>query len=442
MPKHVAYRIHAALERVLPERRLFLKSDSDTRFIRLRPGTQAIAIAGAAVFVAWTFVATAILMIDALAAGSSREQTLRTQTLFEQRLEALSADRDARADEAVRAQDRFNTALAQVSAMQARLLASEDRRRELETGIEVIQATLRRTIRERDAARAQNASEVMASAGVGRSEADIGADTTATLAFLTAALTETANERDLMEGAAHQAVAKVDEVKAEKAALMARNDEIFTTLEEAVSVSMEPLDKMFRAAGLSPDDLISQVRRGYSGTGGPVGPLSLSTSGVVSPDEGRANALLDRFDEMNVYRLAAFKTPFAMPVFDRFRYTSGFGVRRDPKGWGNRMHEGIDMAGAHGTDIHATADGVVSFAGWQSGYGRLVTIRHDFGLETRFGHLSGITVEVGQRVSRGDKIGDMGSTGRSTGTHLHYEIRVDGTPVNPMTFIKAATNVF
>ncbi|MFZ2237428.1 MAG: M23 family metallopeptidase, partial [Dokdonella sp.] len=124
------------------------------------------------------------------------------------------------------------------------------------------------------------------------------------------------------------------------------------------------------------------------------------------------------------------------------RYTSGFGGRDDPFGRGVRRHEGQDMAGDYGAPIYATADGVVTYAGWENGYGRLIKIQHEFGIETRYGHLSQIRVNVGQRVSRGDKIGDMGNSGRSTGTHLHYEIRLSGTAINPMTFIKAAQNVF
>jgi murein DD-endopeptidase MepM/ murein hydrolase activator NlpD len=131
-----------------------------------------------------------------------------------------------------------------------------------------------------------------------------------------------------------------------------------------------------------------------------------------------------------------------MPVKTAFRYTSGFGGRNDPFGRGNRRHEGIDMAGASGSPIYSTADGVVIQAGTASGYGKVIKIRHEFGIQTVYGHLSRIRVEKGQRVSRGDRIGDMGSTGRSTGTHLHYEVRVDGSPVNPMTFIKAAKDVF
>lgn len=441
-----AYRINTALERHLPEQRLFLKSDTETRFIRLRPTTQAIALVGGTFLLAWTLVATAVMLMDSIGAGSGREQALMQQGLYEQRLSALSTDRDLRADEAVRAQDRFNLALDQVSDMQARLLASEDARREMETGIDVIQNTLRRTIDERDEARgdAGRATLALAQQG-GTSSTEIGRvrDTIATLEFLTDALGTTAKDRDAQQLAADTVRADMAEIQIAQRGVELRNDAIFAKLEEAVTVSMDPLDKMFRDAGLAPEDLLKQVRKGYSGQGGPLSPLTLSTSGPApSAEEIRANAILLGLDRMNLYRIAAFKAPFAMPVKTAFRYTSGFGGRNDPMGRGYRMHEGQDLAGDYGSPIYATADGTITYAGWESGYGRLIKIQHDFGIETRYGHLSQIRVEVGQRVSRGDRIGDMGNSGRSTGTHLHYEIRFGAKAVNPMTFIKAARDVF
>ncbi len=441
----VAYRFHLTLERYFPEQRLFLKSDTETRFIRLRSGTQVIALVGGTLGLAWTIVATALIMMDSIGAGSAREQSVRQQALYETRLNTLSADRDLRADEAARAHERFNVALTQVSEMQGRLLASEDRRRELETGVEAIQDTLRRTLKERDLARGEADRVTMAlnEQSGGATEMGRARDAMATLEILIGALDLTAEERDEMLAEATAAQEEVDLIADAKRAMEQRNDLIFGKLEEAVTVSMEPLDTMFREAGMSPEDLIDAVREGYSGQGGPLTPISLSTSGaVLSSDELRANAILTGLDRMNLYRIATFKLPFAMPVKDRFRWTSGFGYRRDPKGAGTRMHEGTDMAGSYGTPIYATADGVVTHAGWDSGYGRQVTIRHDFGVETLYGHLSAVGVDLGQRVSRGDRIGDMGNSGRSTGTHLHYEVHLNGTPVNPMTFIKAANNVF
>ena len=445
MLNRLAYRIHLSLERHFPEQRLFLKSDTETRFIRLRPSTQIIALAGGALALAWTIVATALIMMDSIGAGSAREQSARQQAMYEERLNTLSADRDLRAEEAVRAQDRFNIALAQVSDMQERLLASEDRRRELETGIDAIQETLRRTIKERDEARAEADRMTLAlnEQSGGATEMGRARDTVATLEYLTGALGMAAEERNAEIAEAEAAREEVQAIADAKAALEMRNDAIFTKLEEALTISVEPLDNMFREAGMEPDDLLDAVRDGYSGQGGPLTPISFSTSGAApSAEELRANAILGSLDRMNMYRIAAFKLPFAMPVKDSFRWTSGFGYRRDPKGAGTRMHEGTDMAGAYGTPIYATADGTVVHAGWDNGYGRLVKIRHDFGVETRYAHLSQVRVEVGQRVSRGDRIGDMGNSGRSTGTHLHYEVRLGGSAVNPMTFIKAAKNVF
>ncbi len=445
MLNRLAYRFHQSLERHFPEQRLFLKSDTETRFIRLRPATQIIALVGGTLALAWTIVATALIMMDSIGAGSAREQSVRQQALYEERLNALSSDRDLRAEEAARAQERFNIALGQVSEMQERLLASEDRRQELETGIEAIQDTLRETIKERDLARTEVEQVTLAlnEQTGGATEVGRAADTVATLEFLTGALGDAAEERNEVLADAEAAREEVQLIADAKEALELRNEAIFTKLEEALTVSVEPLDKMFREAGMSPDDLIGAVREGYSGQGGPLTPITFSTSGKApTAEELRANAILGGLDRMNMYRIAAFKLPFAMPVNTPVRFTSGFGNRRDPFNGSSRQHEGQDMAGAYGSPILATADGVITHAGWENGYGRLVKIKHDFGVETRYGHLSQINVEVGQRVSRGDRIGDMGNSGRSTGTHLHYEIRLSGDAINPMTFIKAAKNVF
>jgi murein DD-endopeptidase MepM/ murein hydrolase activator NlpD len=429
-----------ALEHHFPERRLFLRSETETRFVRLKPATQLVAAAGSAIVVAWTIVATAILLMDSIGSGSAREQALREQAAYEARLDELSMERDSRAEEAQAAQERFSVALEQISAMQSALLSSEERRKELETGIGVIQATLRQAMNDRDGARAEvlalSSTQSPGSAALpdqtARSE-----DVAATLGFLTAALGQTAAERDAMSHIADAAKSEVDDLAYEIKLIEERQDDIFTQLEEAVTISMAPLDKMFAAAGLDPDDLIKQVQRGYSGRGGPLGPLLPSIGpGADAADVERAEEILKGLDRMNMYRIAVEKSPFALPLKTSFRFTSGFGRR-----WG-RLHAGTDFAGAYGSPIYATADGTVTHAGWESGYGNLVTIRHEFGLETRYGHMSKTRVEVGQKVSRGDRIGDMGNTGRSTGTHLHYEVRVNGTPVNAMTYIKAAKNVF
>jgi murein DD-endopeptidase MepM/ murein hydrolase activator NlpD len=435
----LAIKIHGFLERCFPERRVFLKSDTDTRFIRLRPETQLIAVAGTCVIVAWGIVATAIVLMDSIGSGNFREQAKRDQETYRERLNALSDERDSRAVEALAAQNRFNAALTQISVMQSEILASETRRHELETGIEVIQTTLRETMQDREDAREQ-----LSHLHAGQSAQTVTSSTPAQMDFVATVLAETAMERDQILSDAQAALNARDALELEIRLMDDRNDQIFRQIEEAMVISVEPLDKMFRSAGMPTDRILEQVRRGYSGQGGPLDPFSLSTRGEEpTADEARANLLLNQMDQLNLYRIAAQQAPFASPVnLGAVRQTSGYGYRRDPKTGGRRLHKGSDFAGRTGTDIFATADGVVSQAGWQSGYGKLVTIKHAFGIETRYAHNSNIRVRVGQRVSRGDHISDMGNTGRSTGTHLHYEVRVNGNPVNPMIYIKAARNVF
>ncbi|SDH96637.1 M23 family metallopeptidase [Lutimaribacter saemankumensis] len=446
MRTRLAIRTHAFLERWFPEKRLFLRSDNDTRFIRLRPHTQLLAFSGSALLVAWATIATAILLMDSIGAGNFREQAKRDQRMYEERLNVLAEQRDTRANEAHAAQERFNSALQQISVMQSQLLESENRRRELETGIEVIQTTLRRTMRERDAARTELTAlknESADDATGGSVLANAGPTAESTLDMLSMALAQTAAERDQIVADAQDALLQADELSLKLKLMQDQNDQIFRQLEEAMAISVKPLDKMFRAAGMNTDSLINQVRRGYSGQGGPLTPISFSTKGEM-PAYGadRANRLLDQMDRLNLYRIAAESAPFAIPVKAGYRFTSGFGYRRDPKTGGRRLHKGVDFAGPVGTPLYATADGVVTHAGWLSGYGRLVKIQHQFGIETRYAHMSRLNVKVGQRVSRGERIGDMGASGRVTGPHLHYEVRVGGKAVNPMIYIKAANDVF
>ena len=425
------------LERVFAEKRILLKSDDTTRYFRFGPLQQAGAMAGLAAILAWSLVSAAVLLVGTVGAGGARDHALSERLAYEERITELAADRDARTAEAHRAHERFAAAMTQISAMQAELLESEERRHELNTGLGVVQATLRRTMNERDAARMQGevlqarldaTSETSDAEGIRLAEAEGAVD------VLAAALSRTAVERDALAGVAAESQTHVDDLILDAQLTAERNDRVFAQLEEAVSLSMEPLDKMFRAVGMEPQTLLDRVRGAR--TSDALGPIRMSTkSGPPDPEMIRANSILAQLAEMGAYREATELAPFAQPLGTSYRLTSGFGPR-----WGRR-HEGIDFAAAHGTAIMATADGVVTFAGRQSGYGNIIKVKHAFGIETRFAHLSRIRVKVGQRVSRGDRIGDMGNTGRSTGTHLHYEVRVNGTAIDPMTYIKAARDV-
>lgn len=173
--------------------------------------------------------------------------------------------------------------------------------------------------------------------------------------------------------------------------------------------------------------------------GGPYEPV---TEGTTPAAKGQADpqfrALFQSWKRLEQLQQGIVAIPSQRPV-DAVTFTSGFGVRSDPFRGGAAMHAGVDIPGPIGTSIYATADGIVGRAEWANGYGNLVEIDHGKGIQTRYGHLSQILVQPGTRVTRGQLIARMGSTGRSTGSHLHYEVRLDGHAVNPMPFLQSAS---
>ncbi len=164
------------------------------------------------------------------------------------------------------------------------------------------------------------------------------------------------------------------------------------------------------------------------------------TAGVGGPaDSGDPTfkKLFQSWKKLDSITTAAIAVPADKPVRTA-QFMSAYGNRRDPFEGRTKMHQGIDLAAPIGTPIYATADGLITEAGWNSGgYGNLIKVEHGKGIETRYAHLSSIAVRAGQRIRRGDVIGRMGSTGRSTGSHLHYEVRIDGRAVNPIPFMKS-----
>jgi murein DD-endopeptidase MepM/ murein hydrolase activator NlpD len=147
--------------------------------------------------------------------------------------------------------------------------------------------------------------------------------------------------------------------------------------------------------------------------------------------------------QVSAARQAAIAATFArIPAFlpvNHMTQSSDFGYRSDPFHGGGAFHAGIDMTGKTGDAIHAAADGVVVRAGWWAGYGKVVVIDHGNGLETRYGHMSRFHVKEGDVIRQGEVIGGMGSTGRSTGTHLHFEVRLDGRALDPQPFLDLAS---
>lgn len=233
-----------------------------------------------------------------------------------------------------------------------------------------------------------------------------------------------------IEGALARLQASLDRYEASQAATL-------NNLEESYDAKARRMRNILADLGLD----MSKIAPGTAtrATGGPFvpakGPLAASTF-----DRQLYRIKLAR---SQVERLSRTLTvvPIRKPMIGDLEMTSGFGVRNDPFLRGPAMHTGLDFRAETGDPARATAAGTVTLAGWNAGYGKMVEVDHGNGLATRYAHLSAIDVQVGDTIRIGQVVGKVGSTGRSTGPHLHYETRIDGDPVDPQKFLRAGVRL-
>ncbi|KIZ33250.1 MULTISPECIES: M23 family metallopeptidase [Rhodopseudomonas] len=176
------------------------------------------------------------------------------------------------------------------------------------------------------------------------------------------------------------------------------------------------------------------------GIGGPFVPVPKPKANASAFDRQLYRISISRAQVERLNRTLAL-VPYRKPVLGHVEFSSGFGIRTDPFLGRPAMHTGLDFRASMGDPVRATAAGKVVSAGWSGGYGRMIEIDHGNGLSTRYGHLSQIDVKVGQSIKIGEVIGAVGSTGRSTGPHLHYETRIDGEAVDPQKFLRAGVRL-
>lgn len=370
-------------ERLFAERHLYLRSGGETRGYVLTARTQMILAATAAVLAVWLILTTGSTLYTLLVRGSADQQVAEVTSRYER------ADADLRA--------RYDTAL-------ARLGESAGSVDELARNIERRHAALVR---------------VMAQfRGVPGAEQALAPELPA-------------------DEASRPPLERVLAVRTDQERLVDRAETFAHSRAERLRLA-------FRLAGLDPTAFTSKTTPGL-GLGGPLvdadDPKALAA--ILDVDEGFADRIRNASRDLGAMRSladAAERIPLSRPTSGTPQ-TSGFGVRLDPFTGRPALHTGLDFAGAYLTPIHATAPGVVSFTGVRTGYGNTIEIDHGGGFKTRYAHLQSISVHIGERVAIGERIGAMGSTGRSTGVHLHYEVWVNGRPENPVRFLKAGDYV-
>ena len=190
-------------------------------------------------------------------------------------------------------------------------------------------------------------------------------------------------------------------------------------------------------AGLNVKTMLGGLNPEIHGIGGPFIP-ALGQGSILDEGQTALDRHLARWEDLQKLMR---HMPLVAPL-DHYRLGSGFGRRRDPLNHRWAMHKGLDLSAPSRSDILATADGKVVYRGWKGRYGRIVEIDHGFGIRTRYAHMRNIYVRRGQRVKLGQKIGQVGTSGRSTGPHVHYEILLRGDQVDPLRFIEAGKDVF
>jgi murein DD-endopeptidase MepM/ murein hydrolase activator NlpD len=228
------------------------------------------------------------------------------------------------------------------------------------------------------------------------------------------------------EGALGRVASALDKVERRQATVL-------TDVEERMDSKARRMRSVLSDLGVNPS-------RAPGGAGGPFVPLKPPRAGASAFDRQLYRVNVARA-EINQYSHTLIAVPVRKPVAGTVDMSSPFGMRLDPFLGRPAVHTGIDLRGEIGEPVHATAAGKVSIAGREGGYGNMVEINHGNGLATRYGHLSKILVKVGQTVRIGEVIGLIGSTGRSTGPHLHYETRINGEAVDPQKFLRAGVRL-
>ncbi|HYB10604.1 MAG TPA: peptidoglycan DD-metalloendopeptidase family protein [Alphaproteobacteria bacterium] len=262
-----------------------------------------------------------------------------------------------------------------------------------------------------------------------------------------------AEERSKSESDA--ALRQVADLQQQIATLSSDQQILMARLSQRAEGRSGKVERIIAMIGLDVNRLLAETRRdasergvGKGGVGGPfiaynVGkPPSSDSASVRSGDFDRMVSALDIQEQRREgLRRVLERLPLTSPV-DNYHITSEFGPRIDPLNGRTAMHEGVDLGADTGAAVFSTAPGKVEFAGWQGLFGKMVEIDHGMGIKTRYAHLKSVNVHVGQRVAARTQIGVIGSTGRSTGTHLHYEVIVDGRHQNPVKFIEAGEYVY
>jgi murein DD-endopeptidase MepM/ murein hydrolase activator NlpD len=261
---------------------------------------------------------------------------------------------------------------------------------------------------------------------------------------LTLALNTAIDQRNRLQNERAKMAGTVGDLQKQLASLQESQAGFVANLAERARGNIDLMEKTVAMTGLDVDKLLQSVTDENSGQGGPFIPAPAPSA---TDDEGGQKLMAsvatlgDQVDRWERLQFILRSLPLTAPI-DSYYISSSFGARMDPFNGERAIHEGIDLVSKLRSEVLATAPGTVTFAGWKGGYGRVVEIDHGLGIVTRYAHLYAIEVKVGDIVDYRQEIGKLGSSGRSSGPHVHFEVRYNGRPLDPMAFLKAGRYVF
>jgi murein DD-endopeptidase MepM/ murein hydrolase activator NlpD len=379
------------------------------RSFTLRPWLTAFVGIGALLFMAAYIAATGYLVLrdDLISASVGREQNMRQA--YEDRIAELRSQVDRVSSRQLLSQDAVDSKMQKIMSRQAAISARQNQLADIKAAAE--------------------------RAGVdtgGRASGSAAVDPTTT-GSVKAPGHASAEPMTLRGNAAEEKLAGVerslDVIERDQAAMVMRvADRATAKVNQITSVLGDISHKVD----------IKTVKGGAMG--GPYIPAKSAPDPKSGTFREKLAFAAQKIDQLNVVKVAIRRLPLARPL-PSLAISSNFGSRSDPFLGSKAYHAGTDFMSEQGMPISATAPGTVTEAGWNGGYGNMVEINHGNGIVTRYGHMSKILVKAGQKVDIGTKIGLVGTTGRSTGPHLHYEVRVEGDAIDPMPFIRAGTEL-
>jgi murein DD-endopeptidase MepM/ murein hydrolase activator NlpD len=425
-------RLRAFFRRVYPERQILVRTGGRIRYVPLTRTKQVALTSLVAALALWTIYTTVGHFAQERILATKEAAVTKARLAYSGLLNEVSEY-----------QKRFTALTAELEENHSLMLKLVEQNANLQQNLKTVKGDLKTSEAARRsvvAAREELKQRLSKIEGEMRALAGRNFSLKGSLASMEDNIEDLKSQRDRAVSQKAKLNNRVADLENTLVALRESEKDLLQRLTDHTTARIEDLEKVLARTGVNVDRLLASADRGER-QGGPFIAFKAEDAGPGGELKAALNTLDEHIDRWAGLQKLMTRLPLSAPL-DYFYITSGYGKRRDPvnKRWA--MHYGLDLGSSYRASVYATAPGKVTYAGWKGNYGKLVEIDHGSGVKTRYGHLYKVLVKKGDMVGHRTKIGLVGNTGRSTGAHLHYEVRVNRKTTNPLKFIKAGKHVF